>query len=529
MLLDVGTKPTGTSIYHLWKAFDKNSKVAGACGEIAVDTGTLGWRLYNPLVAAQNFEYKMSNILDKPLESVFGFIGVLPGAFSAYRWKALKGRPLEAYFKGESLHNGTIENPGAFASNMFLAEDRILCFELVVKKGEAWILKYVKAAKATTDVPDGVAELIGQRRRWLNGSLFAGIFALLHFGRIWTSGQSFLRKILLQLQVIYNLAQLVLTASGVANCFLASYFLIKSATSNPNHDPFVGYGPAVFNIILNVYLALIVVVTVASLGSRPAGFRALYMLCILLFAALFCLLLYCVGWTVYLQLDAAHLFDTSGWTASHLVKLLTTSENIRSIILSIAATYGLYLIASLVYLEPWHMLTSFVQALVLSPFFITVLSIYSMANLHDVSWGTKGSDAAASDLGGATGAADKKEGHTIVTVKVPTSASDAEELWQHAQADLARKAPEKKEHRSKSVKQSDAQANFRTKFLLCWLAFNGALIIVFTSQFWDDYTRDDLHLTLNPYLAALFWSTAVLSAVRATGAFLYLIFRLFGH
>jgi cellulose synthase/poly-beta-1,6-N-acetylglucosamine synthase-like glycosyltransferase len=29
------------------------------------------------LVAAQNFEYKMSNILDKPTESLFGYIGVL--------------------------------------------------------------------------------------------------------------------------------------------------------------------------------------------------------------------------------------------------------------------------------------------------------------------------------------------------------------------------------------------------------------------------------------------------------------------
>jgi hypothetical protein len=39
---------------------------------------------------------------------------------------------------------------------MYLAEDRILCWELVSKRGGAWILHYVKSAYAVTDVPDQV-------------------------------------------------------------------------------------------------------------------------------------------------------------------------------------------------------------------------------------------------------------------------------------------------------------------------------------------------------------------------------------
>jgi chitin synthase len=139
-----------------------------------------GVKLLNPLVAAQNFEYKMSNILDKPLESSFGYVSVLPGAFSAYRYRAIQGRPLEQYFHGdvslaERLGAKGIYGMNIFTKNMFLAEDRILCFELVAKAGAKWTLTYVKPSKAETDVPETAVELIGQRRRWLNGSFAASI------------------------------------------------------------------------------------------------------------------------------------------------------------------------------------------------------------------------------------------------------------------------------------------------------------------------------------------------------------------
>lgn len=162
ILLDVGTKPGDNSLYHLWKAFDNDSNVAGAAGEIKAGKGKAWLGLLNPLVASQNFEYKMSNILDKPLESVFGYITVLPGALSAYRYHALQNDesghgPLSQYFKGETLHG---QDADVFTANMYLAEDRILCWELVAKRNESWVLKYVKAATGETDVPGMLIEFI---------------------------------------------------------------------------------------------------------------------------------------------------------------------------------------------------------------------------------------------------------------------------------------------------------------------------------------------------------------------------------
>ena len=259
VLLDVGTKPSGTSIYELYKVFEKHENVGGACGEIYADTGSWGKHLWNPLVAGQNFEYKMSNILDKPFESVFGLISVLPGAFSAYRYAAVSNHadgtgPLASYFHGEMMNL-----PGASASifdrNKFLAEDRILAFEIVTKKNAKWRLQYVKSAKAGTDVPATVPEFISQRRRWLNGSYFASLYSLVCFWKIWTSGHNAFRKVCLMILMVYNLISTIFSTLSLSSFYLAFYFLIDSSIKG-TQDPFGGAGDEIFQVFNKVYIAL---------------------------------------------------------------------------------------------------------------------------------------------------------------------------------------------------------------------------------------------------------------------------------
>lgn len=276
VLLDAGTRPGGSSIYHLWKAFDLEPMCGGACGEIKAMLGKGGKLLLNPLVAAQNFEYKMSNILDKPLESAFGFISVLPGAFSAYRYVALQNDkngqgPLEKYFLGETLHGGS--DAGLFESNMYLAEDRILCFELVTKRNCHWILQYVKSATGETDVPDTITELVLQRRRWLNGSFFAAIYAIVHFLDFLRSDHTFLRKFAFFIEFIFNTINMIFAWFAIGNFFL----VFKILTTSLGDDSLLGRTGEILGVVFTwLYGVILITCFVLSLGNRPAGSGGLY-------------------------------------------------------------------------------------------------------------------------------------------------------------------------------------------------------------------------------------------------------------
>ncbi|KAJ3139142.1 Chitin synthase, class 1 [Geranomyces variabilis] len=528
VLLDVGTKPTGTSIFHLWRAFDRDPQVGGACGEIVAELGSGCRNLTNPLVAAQNFEYKMSNILDKPLESVFGYIQVLPGAFSAYRYKALQNSspntgPLASYFEGEN-HTGATD---VFKANMYLAEDRILCFELVTKRNENWVLKYVKNAQAETDVPDALAELVSQRRRWLNGSFFAAVHSATNYKLFFRSSHSRGQLAMFTFQELYNVFNLIFSWFAIGNFYLTFHFLFQSA-ANPDpaladltSDPFHGSGGTVFDVLRYLYFGAVGVLIVISFGNRPQGTKSLYYAILVLFAILMGFLLFMGGHTVYEGIPKTN----AEW--AKVGDKLINQPAFRDIVISLASTYGLYIISSLLHMDPWHCVTSMPQYLILLPVYINIFNVYAFCNLHDISWGTKGDNKV--EGAGAAPAVKAKDGaEEEVVVDLPQDDQEALNLrYQETLETLVRKPEKAHEGRDAKTKLDDYFRLYRTRVVLSWIISNVLLIIIFTTSSFTDvlyaHVQDKGKGAVNPYLAFLFWSVTTLSTIRFIGSTWYII------
>ncbi|ETV89374.1 hypothetical protein, variant [Aphanomyces astaci] len=382
VLVDVGTIPAETSVYRLIRSMERNAQIGGVAGEIAVDRP----QFFNPVIAAQHFEYKIANIMDASLQSVFGFIGVLPGAFSAYRYQAIRAidgeGPLVEYFKSLTASKKEL---GLFVGNMYLAEDRILCFEILARRDCNWTMHYVKDAIASTDVPETLVDLIKQRRRWLNGSFFAGLFAIWNFGRVWRdTSHSFARKCIFTLQFTYMAVLNVLNWFLLSNLFLAFYYILSLALFYRS--------PVLLRVTLTMYFVLVGSLIVFALGNKP-GRRT---------AGFYKVSSYIMGF-IMLGATAISLFALTGQVHFMDIRpdLVSCSVADWELPAGAVSSIGLVFLSAFSHGE-FSILASTIQYYFMLPTFINILGIYAYSNLHDLSWGTKGIDSS-HHSGGHTG------------------------------------------------------------------------------------------------------------------------------
>jgi len=206
------------------------------------------------------------------------------------------------------------------------------------------------------------------------------------------------------------------------------------------------------------------------------------MLAMVLFGLCNIITTWCAAFTVYLAVP----HNVAGWkdfpecvqklfsnihNVNEFYSLVRNNKTIQDITIALLATYGLYFISSFMHLEPWHMFTSFAQYMFLLPSYVNILMMYAMCNLHDVTWGTKGDNGAAKDLGGAK-KIKGEDGKELMEVELPTAREDVDQLWMAARNSLKQKPPPEKESRDAATKQADHDRNSRTNVVLTWVGSN---------------------------------------------------------
>lgn len=201
-----------------------------------------------------------------------------------------------------------------------------------------------------------------------------------------------------------------------------------------------------------------------------------------------------------------------------------------TLIVSVMSTYGIWLIASLLMFDPWHMITSLVQYMMLTPTFTNVLNVYAFCNTHDVSWGTKGDDKP-----------DKLPSISTKDGQGKTDLPDEGDLNAQYERELqvfSRKPVKENKPLTPSQldeKQQDYYRGVRTVVVLAWMITNFALIALVLSaaglekigSTTNSDTDEEETTRTTIYMAVVLYSVAALSGFKFIGAMWFLIVRMF--
>ena len=369
-LLDVGTRPRSKGLYYLFKAMHYDRRVAGCCGEIIPQC-----KLTNILVMAQMVEYKSSHIFDKAVESHIGYISVLPGAFSAYRWESLnKPELMNIYFKSQRKN----QKLDMFQANMYLAEDRILCLELMCQAGRANYLRYVKESVAETDVPETLNELLAQRRRWINGSWFSMIYAIRRCNKINKSGHSWKTRFLFKILMIYYSLASLFSWLLIGSLYYSFTLSIEEITK----EKIIGNPCGVEFLTLPVlflYSGMLLIVLICSFSVKPKTVENLF-------------------WWISVTLSLLTSFNIIIilWNFTRKGHLFIYGENYFEVIknlmiISIPGSTALLILLSCLNSpkESLKFIYGFPCYFFVMGIYFNVFTIYAISNTHDCSWGNR--------------------------------------------------------------------------------------------------------------------------------------------
>jgi chitin synthase len=265
--------------------------------------------------------------------------------------------------------------------------------------------------------------------------------------------------------------------------------------------PFGNTASPIINTILTyLYLGFLLVQFILALGNRPKGSRMTYIISFCVFGIINA---YLIVLSLYLAWRGIHpsKFNDDSVKDFFVSFFDSTNGGGGIIIIALLATFGLYFVASFMYLDPWHMFHSFLQYLLLSSSYINILMVYAFSNWHDVSWGTKGSDKADALPSVQT---TKSDGKTAVIEEIDRPQEDIDSQFEATVKRALKPFVPEVEDEKKTLE--DSYKSFRTKLLISWIFSNVILTIAINSDSVDKFgfgVSNLLSLSKDPLLTIL--------------------------
>ncbi len=176
--IDAGTSLLPATLSEMMNTFQSGADVAAVASNVLIDLPSGAGLLHDFQVA----NFVSQRMISWPIEQLCGYMSVIPGQCCAMRWSALNNKTAD----GSSIVDRYLEGKGqnsAFKEVAFLAEDRVLCCELLSHEHADYSLNFAIGSECYTDACDNLTELLKQRRRWINSSFLCRLWSLNNFFR----------------------------------------------------------------------------------------------------------------------------------------------------------------------------------------------------------------------------------------------------------------------------------------------------------------------------------------------------------
>ncbi|WP_193747054.1 addiction module [Dickeya sp. NCPPB 3274] len=348
--IDTGSVPDAHCLSRLHDYLEEHHHCAAVTARILTPPPTD----QRPILNWQYGDFLWEKITDWPVSQRLGYMEVVPGQCSLIRYATFNmpsstaSSPLQRYLRG--LHpQGLLEH------NQFLAEDRVLGFEIVRDSVPPSTTDYRSDAILETDPCHTFAELVRQRRRWINSTLAVRATTLLALPGLWRQNTlSSARKGQIIASLLWNYSQLL-------TLFLfPSLFSVLGAAGVESFVP-ASFGETARYVTAGSLLWLWCGVLWLSRKysvNTPTGVR-LHGLAISVMGVV-------INLIMLISISRHPVSGSLILLVPLLVLLLSASDNLNSL---------------------WRVVVFYLPSLPFSHFYLTS---YSVANFSDISWGTKG-------------------------------------------------------------------------------------------------------------------------------------------